>query len=291
MAEDAAAGAPTRGNAGRSDLARSAQLHTFMVAWRERLDPALVPWLSGSRRRRTTVSQADMAYLIGVSEKWYAKLERGEQLNYSDEFLDWVSGGLRLSDDERNLLFLLAKGRPPKPRERPSTAAVSPTMAKVIEAQPWPAMITDRAWDILTYNAAMARWFPGILRGERNVFLWILGNPTARQQLVDYETVWLPATFHLLRAASAWWPDDKRLSHILDEALRVNPLARKLWRTGEPLVILHPDGEHRKVRLPDRGEVEVEVVAWVPMRADDLLITMLIPIAEHEGLSAVAPGR
>jgi transcriptional regulator with XRE-family HTH domain len=286
MADEAAPGAAKRGKTGGSELAPGAQLHTFLVLWRERLDPQSIPWFAGSRRRRTTVSQADMAYLIGVSEKWYAKLERGERLNYSEDFLDRVAGGLRLTDDERNLLYLLAKGRPAKPQARPSTAAVSPSLARVIEAQPWPAMITDRAWDVLVFNAAMAEWFPGIVR-DRNVVLWILGHPAARLQLVDYETVWVPRTFDLLRAAAAWWPGDRRLAHILNEALRVNPLARKLWEDSEPLVYLHPDGDHRKVHPPGKGdeEIEVEVVACVPMRADDLLITMLIPTAGQEPTS------
>jgi len=222
-----------------------------------------------------------MAYLIGVSEKWYAKLERGEQLNYSDDFLDWVSTGLKLSDDERNVLTLLAKGRPAKPRGEHPPAAVGPTLARVVEAQKWPAMITDRAWDLLAFNSAMAEWFPD-MRRDRNVALWILGNPAARAQLVDYETVWLPRTFDLLRAASAWWPDDKRLSHIVEEAVQVNPIARKLWQDGEPLVYLHPDGDRRTVRLPDDGEVEIEIVACRPMRAEDLLLTLLVPIPAQQ---------
>ncbi len=284
MVDKAAPGAAGKGtSAGSSQLSPSAQLHTYMARWRERLDPKSIPWLAASRRRRTAVSQADLAYWIDVSEKWYGRLERGDRLNYSDDFLDRVADGLKLTDDERNLLYQLAKGRQAKPRERPATSAVSPNMASVIEAQPWPAMITDRAWDVLVFNRAMAEWFPGILR-ERNVFLWILGHPTARLQLVDYETVWVPRTFDLLRAASAWWPDDRRLAVVLDEALRANPLARKLWEDSEPLVYLHPDGDHRKVRpRPEGGsEIEVEVVVWVPMRADDLRITMLIPVAGQE---------
>lgn len=94
-------------------LGPSRQLHLLMLRWRTRLDPAAFPGFSASLRQRTRVSQADIAYRIGVSEKWFGKLERGEcGPNWSDAFLLSVAAGLGLSTTERNLLFLLAKKRP-----------------------------------------------------------------------------------------------------------------------------------------------------------------------------------
>lgn len=282
MADAAVSGAAKNSQTGGAELAPGAQLHTLMMRWRERLDPRSIPGFSTLRRRRATVSQADMAYLIGVSEKWYGRLERGESdLNYSDDVLDRVAAGLRLSEDERSLLYLLTQKRPPRPRERPSTAMVSASMAAVVDAQPWPAVITDRAWDILIHNKIMAEWLPHIPH-ERNFMRWLWTHPAARLQLVDYDTVWAPRMLAHLRAAAARWPNDQRLSAILGQALRVNPTARQLWQQqGEPLVYLHPDGDHRKLHLPFRDDqTEVEIFACVPMRADDLRLLMLIPTNE-----------
>jgi transcriptional regulator with XRE-family HTH domain len=250
-----------------------------MRGWRERLDPRSIAGLGRGLRRRT-VSQELMAHLVGVSPMWYGKLERGErEPNYSEELLDRVAYALQLNDDERDVLYLLAVGRPPVPRVRAPAGAVNEVMARVVHAQPWPAYVSDRSWDVVVYNRHMARWFPHF-DYELNIMRWVFFYPASRLQLIDWETSWAPLMLAQMRAANARWPENKRLAGLIRESLSVNEFARRLWHT-QPMVYVHPDGDRRKLNLPfEQGAREIEIVALTPMRADDMRVVMLVPLHE-----------
>jgi transcriptional regulator with XRE-family HTH domain len=257
-----------------------------MRCWRERLDPHDIPGLDVGSMPRRTISQQTVADLVGVSQAWYSKLERGEiGPHYSGEFLDRVAYVLRLSDDERTVLFRLAVGRDPAPRVRASSTMANAVLKRVIDELQWPAWISDAAWDLVIHNRHMAEWFPHI-EYERNIMRWVFFHPQSQLQLIDWKTVWAPPMLAQMRAAHAQWPDNKRLAHLIEESLSVNDHARHLWE-NEPTVDVHPDGDRRRLHLPrGRGvrEVEeVEIVALRPMRADDLRLVMLVPLGEEAG--------
>jgi transcriptional regulator with XRE-family HTH domain len=221
-----------------------------------------------------------MAHLVGVSPPWYGRLERGECApNYSDDFLDRVAYALQLNDDERTVLFRLAVGREPVPRVRVSSAVVGEIMRRVIDRQPWPAYISDQSWDVVVHNQHMADWFPH-LAYERNIMRWVFFHPQSRLQLIDWETSWAPLMLAQMRAAHARWPNNDRLAHLIREAVTVNECARHMWN-NEPMVYAHPDGDRRKLHLPfEQGVREIEIVAWMPMRADDMRVVMLLPVQD-----------
>jgi transcriptional regulator with XRE-family HTH domain len=267
---------------GGVQLEPSAELHSLMLSWRERLDPLSIPGLEAESRRRKTVSQDLMARLVGVSAPWYGKLERGErEPNYSDDFLERVAYSLRLDDDERTILFLLAVGREPTPRVRPASGVVGEMLERIVHRQPWPAYISDRAWDVVVYNQAMADWFPHFAY-ELNVMRWVFYYPASRLQLVEWETSWAPLMLAQMRLAHAKWPKDKRLTGLIRETLTENEFARNLWRT-KPKVYVHPDGDRRRLHLPFEDAVrEIEIVAMNPMRAPDMRLIMLMAVDGSE---------
>jgi hypothetical protein len=116
-------------------------LARLVRTWRERLNPDSIAGLGASGRRKRTVSQEDMARLIDSSSHWYARLERGDRdANFSEDFLDRTSTALRLS----------------------------------VEEQPYPAYISDEAWDVVVFNKHMADWFPWVAIGnETNIMRWV----------------------------------------------------------------------------------------------------------------------
>lgn len=255
----------------------SAELARLVRSWRERLDPREIPGLIiGNSRRKKMVSQEDMARLIGVSNVWYGKLERGEQLHYSDDFLDRAAIALRLHDDERMTLYLYSVGREPVPRGRKSTVVVTESVERIVKQQPWPTYISDNAWDIVAYNLHAKEWFPWV-DYESNVMRWVFTYPEARQQLYNWETDWAPFMLAQMRVANAREPHNMRLANLIREILRVNKHARHLWES-EPTVYVHPDGDKRKFYLPYHQEVvEVELVALAPLRATNFRLMMLVP--------------
>jgi transcriptional regulator with XRE-family HTH domain len=232
--------------------------------------------IGSPHRRKTQVSQEDMARLIGVSNVWYGKLERGEQHHYSDDFLDRAAIALRLNDDERMTLYLYSVGREPVPRERPAEVVLSETVERIVNEQSWPTYISDNAWDVVIYNEHVKKWFPWI-DYETNVMRWVFTYPEARSQLYNWETDWAPLMLAQMRVANAREPHNMRLANLIREILRVNPDARRLWE-GEPTVYVHPDGDRRKFYLPYHQEViTVEIVAMAPLRAANYRLMMLVP--------------
>jgi transcriptional regulator with XRE-family HTH domain len=249
-----------------------------MRNWRERLDPQRIPGLLASGRRRRVVSQEVTAQLVGVSPVWYGKLERGEQANYSDDFLDRVAYTLRLSHDERKIMYLLAVGRDTAAKARPARA-LGKSLVRIVEEQPWPAWISDRCWDMLVNNQHAARWFPH-MEYESNIMRWVFAYPEAQLQLVDWEASWAPPMLAQMRAANARWPRDPRLEAVIQEALH-NEYARHLWE-AEPSVHVHPDGDRRWLHLPyEDQQTQVEIVALTPMRNEEIRLVILIPVADR----------
>jgi len=256
----------------------SAELARLMRSWRERLDPAAVPALAAGypRRRKSHASQEDIAGLIGVSSVWYGKLERGERAQYSDDLLDRTAIALRLSENERMMLYLCAVNREPAPRRNHAGTVVTPGLEQVVQRQPWPAYVSDGSWDIVTFNDVVREWFPWVVY-ERNLMRWAFTYPEARHQLYDWEHAWAPVMLAQMRVANARQPHNMRLAQLIREILTVNVEARRMWE-NEPAVYVHPDGDRRGLRLPDRQEViTVEIVALAPLRANEFRLVLLIP--------------
>jgi len=257
----------------------SEELARLVRCWRERLNPDEIPGLqAGTRRRRKRVSQEQAAALVGYSVGWLSSLERGEAQNYSVDFLDRVAYTLRLSPDERTLLFLLATGHEPPPvLSRISAMEATEVVRKLLDAQPWPAYISDEAWDLVGYNQHMKTWFPWVAGHENNIMRWVFTYPEARQQLHRWDTDWGPQMLAQMRFAHARIPGNDRLTEVITEILDLNQDARRLW--DDPTTYIHPDGDHRSLYLPFHRKVQpIELIALEPMRAPGSRIMMLIPI-------------
>jgi transcriptional regulator with XRE-family HTH domain len=70
---------------------------------------ALGPHLRLPVRRGKLVTQEEIAEAIGVSRVWYAMLESGAALRASPKLLARLASALSLSDDDREMLFKLAR--------------------------------------------------------------------------------------------------------------------------------------------------------------------------------------
>jgi transcriptional regulator with XRE-family HTH domain len=256
------------------DPGKSLALH--VRAWRLRLQPEMMPGLlhgrSGGRRRRH-VSQEQIAMLVGCSTHWYSRLELGIVENYSDDFLQRVGRVLRLSPEEMTLLFLLTTGKEPA---TPTRLPVLDGLEGVLEGQPWPAYLSNEAWDIIGHNAQMEDWFPWVVQKDANVMRWVFTYADARQQLVRWDTDWAMPMLAQMRIAQARYPNNQRLREVIAEVLECNRDARNLWE--RPMAYLHPDGDRRALYLPRHAEPQpVQIVALEPLRAPGSRLVMLAP--------------
>jgi hypothetical protein len=257
------------------------ELARHVRAWRMRLNPEDIPGLSASYpspRRRAYASKELVALLADSGVNWYSALERGDDENYSDDFLNRVAYALRLSPAEKSILFLLATGHALVPTVHDSRLRNTPTIQRILDAQPWPAYANDEAWDLIGYNKHMARWFPWVEGHENNIMRWVFTFSEARTQLYRWDTDWAPQMFAQIRFAAAQLPKNKRLASLLDEILERNPNAKEF--VDHPITYPHPDGDCRSLHLPLHSRVQpIELVAFEPMRAPGSRFMMLIPIA------------
>ncbi|MEY9947633.1 helix-turn-helix transcriptional regulator [Kitasatospora sp. GAS1066B] len=107
------------------------ELGHFLRSRREALQPEDVGLPGRTRRRTAGLRREDVAELSGMSADYYARLERGNGPQPSEQMTAALARGLRLSLDERDHLFLLAGHRAPLRALR--AEHVSPGLMRVLD--------------------------------------------------------------------------------------------------------------------------------------------------------------
>jgi transcriptional regulator with XRE-family HTH domain len=258
---------------------RGDHLGHLVRSWRERLRPDAISTFGGATRRKRSVSQEDMARMIGSSSHWYARLERGDTDIYSADFLDRTAAALGLSPAERRLLYLYALRHEPVHIDPPEPVSVPARLRKFVREQPYPAYICDESWRILDYNDQIAEWFPWIsVADEPNIMRWAFTAPDARVQLHHWDSDWVPLLLAQLMAARARYPNAACLDDLIREILDANELARAIWSRG-PQPPSEPAGEHRQLRVLryDRPQA-VDLITLAPAQTPPMKIILIVPV-------------
>ncbi|MGK4581716.1 helix-turn-helix transcriptional regulator [Kitasatospora sp. HPMI-4] len=251
-------------------VARDETLAGMVERWRRRLDPNALPGLvktTGSARRTTEVSKSEIARYIGVSPRWYSKLENGEEASFSEDFLDRLAYSLRLNDAEKLALFHKAIGRGPTERgaEPDAMAAMDADMQRLLAKMlPNPAYISDVAWNVVAHNSPDRVMYPWVYSG--NIMRWSFLYPEAREQLVDWKEGWAVPFLAQIRTAAAQHPDNEQLKELVRDIMEGCPEAQELWDRHDYYV--HPDGDVRYMRMPHGGDDKVpcRIMALAPLR-------------------------
>ena len=108
-------------------------------------------------RRRRRLTQLELAVRARVSTRHLSFIETGRSRPTSDMILR-LSEPLEIPLRERNALLLAGGYAPAFPRHQlpdPPMAAVSEAITMILTAhEPFPAVVVDRAWDLIAGNAA-----------------------------------------------------------------------------------------------------------------------------------------
>lgn len=268
----------SRGGRG-DDGPQDESLSELLRSWRSRSDPRAFPGLTVPGRRSIGLSQRDVARLTGVSERWYGSLERGNEANYSADFLDRLASALRLSPAERHALYLRAIGRPPALAAVPETdaaAEMDDVLQQFLDGQsPNPAYVSDLAWNVIGHNEPLREWFPWAAH-QANLMRWAFLSREAREQLVNWREDWARPYLGQIRYARVHYPKSEALRRLERDILAGSPDVQGMWDRRE--VYEHVNGDLRRLKLPcHRGrEVPVRVIALRPMRSDRLRVTVLM---------------
>ncbi|MET1073988.1 MAG: helix-turn-helix domain-containing protein [Umezawaea sp.] len=186
-------------------MAVKQELGSFLRAHRERLTPADVGLVGGSRRRTPGLRREEVAALSGVGLAWYTWLEQG-RVDTSRQVLDAVSRALRLDDDAHRHVLALAGLRAVADEVVDLAAVLRP----VVDGWPWPAAAVDRRLDVVAANRAHRDLWRV---PERNLVL-LLTDPAVRDRVPSWEPL-AQSVFRQFRRQADRCPDDPRTRELL----------------------------------------------------------------------------
>jgi transcriptional regulator with XRE-family HTH domain len=236
-------------------------LGNFLRDRRSRIDPASFGFPT-TRRRTPGLRREEVALLANVSPAWYTWLEQGRGGAPSTDVLDRLAQGLRLTEAEREHLYMLAQNRPPEVVARESEV-VGPGLQHILDSlELSPAAIRSSAWDVLAANlAARVILGPGKEVPDRYN---ILENFFARadQRDEDPKSAWtavaraVVAQFRTEAFQAGFGP---RAQEVAEGLARSSPVFSRLW--GELDVGLYFESIKTFV-LPGRGPLTFETATF-----------------------------
>ncbi|HVW56473.1 MAG TPA: helix-turn-helix transcriptional regulator [Rhizobiaceae bacterium] len=270
-----------------SDDRRRQELGAFLRSRRERLSPADLGLLPGSRRRTPGLRREEVAMVAGVGTTWYTWLEQGREVRPSPDVLNALSRALRLDAAEKRHLFILA-GRPEPGRGASGAEKVEAPLHHMLDSLSMqPAYVTGRRWDVLAWNAAATAVFGdyGLLNGdERNIIHMVFTNPHHRRLLVDWEGL-ARVVLASFRAESAKYTGDPDFERLIALMVKSSPEFRAWWPERD--VIRRLSGV-KHVRHPVAGMMAFEHMSFSIDDGSDMRLTVYTPLAQENTVAKLA---
>jgi transcriptional regulator with XRE-family HTH domain len=242
------------------------QVGTWLRALRLSTRPEDVGISSSPRGRGACLTQVELARLADVTPRAYQAVEQGHRLP-GGRLLEGVADALRLDNLHRDYLHRLA--RPMVAPLEPAPDAVA--LAALVSEFRSPAVVFDRAWNVLAYNRPLANSWPvGECAPSLNLLVWFFTSRTARRMIGDWEAE-AAELIGRLRNVHAYYPGDPVLRAVVDELRQRSAHARQLW-DHDVRVAADPSTKVREVRR-DSGRVErmTTVLLQIAGRADPLV--------------------
>lgn len=215
------------------------ELADFLRRCRERLSPQDVGLAGGSRRRTPGLRREEVVRLAGMSADYYIRLEQARGPQPSTQMLGSLARALRLSEDERDHLHLLAGHRPPAGRH--AGEHIRPALLHLLDQLTGtPAQILSDLGDLLAQNAMATALFGSVrsLReDERNVVWRWFTDPTVRRAHPAEEHDH-GSRVHVadLRAAVARRADDPSATALVARIRAASEEFARLWDLHEVVV-------------------------------------------------------
>jgi len=236
---------------------RRAALADLLRSRREALSPEAAGIAPVGRRRTPGLRREEVAQLAGVSAAWYTWLEQGRDIQPSGDALAAIARALRFTDEERAHAFALV-GRPLRDVPPPPPAAAPPLAQAVLDALTVPAYVSDRAWNVIGWNALMDRVLGYSTRAERNSLMIVFGDPALRTLFASWAEEAAQLVANLRRAADEA-PEDPAFEALI-ERLSAFPEFRRLWARHE---VKRRGATRKELRHPKLGTLVFTTQAFV----------------------------
>ncbi|MCJ8142189.1 helix-turn-helix transcriptional regulator [Ancylobacter sp. A5.8] len=250
------------------------RLGAFLKDRRQRLDAAALGL--GGRRRTPGLRREEVAQRAHISTTWYTWLEQGRGGAPSTRVLDSLAHALMMTEAEREHLFLVGLGHPPKTRAV-SQEGISARLQRFLDAMPMiPATVATATWDIIGWNHA-ARMalsdYEALAPEARNILRRMFLDPATRAAQGDWESVarFLVATF---RAETARSGENPRAAELVAELSASSPDFVRLW--SENGVTITGEGA-KTIRHRVVGEISFEFSSFAIDGRPDLRLLVYVP--------------
>ena len=253
--------------------------------------PRLFPALLKYWRGRRGMSQLDLALSADVSSRHISFMETGRS-KPSEEMVLRLAATLDVPMREQNNL-LRAAGFEPVFDERDLASGAPPEIRRVIERmmvqqEPYPMVVMNRAYDVLNMNAAAQRLLPRLVADPTallppvNAMKGLFDPAGFRPFIVDWEDGARMLLARLHREA-LHHPEDERLAELV-EAILAFPDVPEEWRIPDFSRGSEPTF---RVRLK-RGDVELAFLTTMTVFSapqnvtlDDVQIESYFPLDEE----------
>ncbi|MFF0337952.1 helix-turn-helix domain-containing protein [Streptomyces fimicarius] len=214
------------------------------------------------------VTQTVMADHLGITERYYRRIENGERLPSSD-VIAGISRALSLHPDEQLALYRWA-GRPVPPLLSPVAPDVPEDLRDHIDRWPFPALLEAPDFSILACNRRAERACPWTARPGANVMVDLLLPGPGRDQCAQWEEHWAPPLLAQLRQAALG--GSPALRAIVDRVCE-DPQVRDLWHQTADLR-RHAYGTVRPMFLDGwrPRPAWVRIMGWQPMHHPSLRV-------------------
>ena len=257
------------------------ELADFLRRCRHRLRPQEVGLTAGPRRRTPGLRREEVALLAGMSADYLMRLEQARSPQPSTQLLGALAHALRLDDDQRDHLYVLAGHRPPAGRlagnhVRPGLLYLLDQLTTV------PAQVLSDLGDVLAQNAMAKALFGSVCAVRRHdcdqdhniVWRWF-NDPTLRaaypaEELDHYSRVHVAD----LRATVARRGGDAASTALVDRLRASSTEFAELWD-------LHEVAVRRSCRIrvqhPAIGPIELDYETLLTPTEDQRLIVFTAP--------------
>lgn len=264
----------------RLDLADGAnRLGSFLRDRRQRLDPSAFGF--AGRRRTPGLRREEVAQRAHISATWYTWLEQGRGGAPSPRVLDSLAEALMMTEAEREHLFLVAIGRPPKALAA-AQGGISWRLQRFLDAMPMiPATVATSTWDIIGWNRAAQLAltdYEMLPPGERNILRRMFLHAGTRASQIDWEQVarFLVATF---RAETARAGETDRAAELVAELSAKSDDFARMWIEKD----VHTTGEGAKtIRHAIVGEISFEFSSFAIDGRPDLKMMIYNPAGDGD---------
>jgi transcriptional regulator with XRE-family HTH domain len=255
------------------------RLGAFLKDRRQRIDAAALGF--GGRRRTPGLRREEVAQRAHISATWYTWLEQGRGGPPSPRVLDSLADALILTAAEREHLFLVGLGHPPKAHP-PAHTGVSARLQRLLDAMTAiPAIVVTVRWDVLAWNCAaclLLTDYDALPPDGRNVMRRMFLDPAMRAAHEDWEDVarFVVATF---RAGTARTDDNPRAADLVAELSEKSADFRRLWRDNDVLAT----GEGvKRLRHPIASPISVEFSSFAVDGRPDLRLIVYNPAGPED---------